>query len=364
MSRAKLDKIAPIITKVVDGEDISAKESEEVFTQIFLHDKKGYHYAILASSLHAKGETADELLGLCLASQKLGNKIRLRVASKKIIDVSGTGGGFLKTFNVSTTASFIAAVAGYTVPKESFYSITSPTGSADLFAAFGVNIAELSAAKIKRTLEKVGICATYAPFISPNLKARGTLFRQALLNNGIKIRTPFHLTSNLSTSVKMHYRLYGCYSEKYLEIIAQLLSKLGFKKSLTVYGFPGIPEISNVGPTTIVEQIGPKLKKYTLNPRDLGVRKARPKDIQTGGKDQNIIDFLRILKGQEVGPKADLTAVNAGAAFYVLGDVKSFKEGTVKAKGIIKSGQGFKKLEELVNTVGDKKLLNDWKQKI
>ncbi|KKU91953.1 MAG: Anthranilate phosphoribosyltransferase [Microgenomates group bacterium GW2011_GWA1_48_10] len=360
MINSRLNKIVPLIARVVDGQNISAKESEEAFTQIFLHDTAGYHYATFVAAIHAKGETADELLGLCLASKKLGNQIKLNTPINKIIDLSGTGGGSLKTVNVSTTASFIVAAASYAVPKESFYGITSPTGSADLFAAFGIDIAKLTAVKIKKTLEKVRICATYAPFISPKLKARGLLFKKAFIENGLKIRTPFHLVSNLSSSVEMTHRIYGCYSEKYLEILGELLTKLGYKRFLTFCGFPGIPEISNIGKTTVVEQDGKKPRKYILTPKDLGVRKSKLEEIKTGGKEQNIIDFLRILQGKERGPKADLAAINAAAAFYVLGESKSIAGSVPKALKIIKGGKAFKVLERLVKEVGDPKLLKLW----
>ena len=158
----------------------------------------------------------------------------------------------------------------------------------------------------------------------------------------------------------MNHRIYGCYSERYLEILAKLFAKLGFKRTLTFYGEIGLPEISNVGETVIVEQDGTKLKKYTVKPKDLGVKEAKEKDIKTGGKEQNISNFVNILKGKEKGPKADLVAVNAGASLYSLEDVKTIEEGTQKAQEILGNGEAYVKLEKLIQKIGSSSLLNNF----
>ena len=136
-----------------------------------------------------------------------------------------------------------------------------------------------------------------------------------------------------------------------------MFSKLGYKKTLTFYADIGLPEISNVGKTTIVEQSGENIKRYTVNPSDLGVKEAKEDDIKTGGKEQNIVDFVRILKGQEKGPKADLVAINAGAALYALEDTKTIKEGVQKSKEILREGETYRILEKLVSKLGDPKSL-------
>ncbi|KKQ97468.1 MAG: Anthranilate phosphoribosyltransferase [Candidatus Woesebacteria bacterium GW2011_GWB1_39_12] len=363
-SLSKLDKIVPLMAKVVDGNNLTAKESEKVFTDIFLYDKEAYHLTAVSAGIHAKGETPDELLGFCKAHLKLGTKLKPKVSARKTTDLSGSGGAFLKTFNVSTTASFIVAAVGYTVAKQAFWGVTSPTGSADIFSAFGVNILKLSAKKVENTLENVGICPLHIAPISPRLKNRGKISRKMFIEKGIRIKSPFHLVSNATSPVPMMYRVYGIYSEKYLETLAELFFKLGYKKTLTFHGVDGLPEISNVGRTIIVEQIGDKFNRYTVTPSDLGIKKATIDEIKTGGREQNIIDFLKILMGKEKGPKADLTAVNAAASLYVMGETKSIAEAVPKAQEIIKSGEGFKVLEKLVNYQGNPKLLKEWLNKI
>ncbi len=352
-----LHHITPLLAKLVDGHDLTTAESEKLFSTIFLYDTTGFHFTALMSAIHAKGETADELLGLIDVNRNLAEKLSVNVSPNKITDLSGTGAGTFKTLNVSTAASFVIAASGYTVAKACYYGITSSTGSADLFMEFGIDIAKLSKEIIEKTLEEIKICPFYIPFISPKLENRGKLFRMVYINNQLKVRTPAHLTTNIFSPLPITHRTYGCYSPKYLEVLANLFMKLGFTRTLTFYAEIGMPEISNVGKTTIVEQNGNNIKKYEVYPSDLGIAEATEDQIQTGGKDQNLQDFITILKGKERGPKADLVAVNAGASLYALGDVDTLREGVAKAKQILNSGEGYKVLEQLVSKVGNLKML-------
>lgn len=364
MAVSKLDAIVPLIAKVVDGEDLTTKEAEKVFTHIFLYDKEGFHFATFMAAIHAKKETADELFGFVNTHLKLGVELKPKISPEKTTDLSGSGGGLIKTFNVSTTASFIVAASGYTVLKNAFWAITGTTGSADIFDAFGVSVVKLSKRKIEKSLERVGICPIYYPLISPRLTNRGEISRKIYLEKNIHVKTPFHLASNVTTPVPMKYRIYGLYSRRYLEIIAKLFSKLKYKKTLTFYGEGGLPEVSNIGKTIVVEQDESRFKEYTINPSNLGVKKAKVSEIKTGGKEKNIIDFLRVLLGKEKGPKADLVAINAAASLYVMGESKSIAESVPKAKEIIKSGEGFRVLEKLVKYQGDTKLLKYWLSRV
>ena len=357
----KLHEIDTILAKLVDGNDLSAKEAEKLIYHIFVYDTDGMHYATWVGALHAKGETADELLGFLNATAKLAVKFKVSGFDiNKTTDLSGTGGGNFKSINVSTAASFVVAAAGFIVAKEAYYAVTSPTGSADIFVAFGVDFPKLTKEKVEQVLKEVGICPIFAPFISPKLANRSKISRKYFGEREVRVRSPFHLAANIYSPLPMKHRIYGCYSEKYLEVLAGLFKKLGFKRSLTFYAEIGLPEISNVGKTTIVEQNGNNIKKYVVEPKDVGVAEAKEEAIKTGGKEQNIIDFVEILKGKQKGAKSDLVAINAGAALYALENVKTLADGTKKAQEILKSGEGYKKLEQLINKIGSLELLKKY----
>lgn len=363
MARTKMAITNQSLEKVVDGGNLSAKEAERAFTNVFLNDKEGYHHLALCASLHAKGETLDELLGLCRSTAKLGNKLTPKVPAREITDLSGTGGGKIKTINVSTAASFIVAGAGYTVAKQAIFGITSPTGSADVFSAFGIDTYKLGLNQVNQTLEKVGICPFYIAPLSPKLKNRSVLSKKVFVEKGISIKTPLHIAAFAYSPTSLKRRIYGCYSEKYLEVLGKLFSELGNEKTLVLYGADGIPEASNVGKTVVVEQAGKNIKKYILTPKDFGLKKSRVDEIRTGGKERNIIDFLRVLSSKEKGAKRDLVIANASASLYAMGEVNNFKEGTMQAEQILDKGMAFKKLEELIKELGSKKQFENWKRK-
>jgi len=353
----KLHEIDSLLAKLVDGQSLTIKEAEELTYNIFIYDTDGMHFATWVGAIHAKGETADELLGFLNATRRLAVQFDLKVNPDKITGLSGTGGGNFKSFNVSTTASFVVAGAGYTIANEVYFAATSPTGSADVFTELGVDFQKLSKEQIEQTLKDIGICPVITPFISPNLTNRGKIALKFFVERQVRVHSPFHLVSNLQLPLSMNSRIYGCYSERYLETLANLFMKMGYKKTLTFYADIGMPEISNVGTTIIVEQSKSKIKKYTVKPSDLGIKEAKKENVKTGGKKQNIVDFVRILQGKERGAKSDLVAINAGASLYALGDVKSLKEGTEKAQQILASGVGFDKLKKLIALIGSSDLL-------
>ena len=353
----KLHVIDLILAKLVDGNNLNTEETEKLIFHIFLYDTEGYHLATFIGAIHAKGETEDELLGFLNATKSLTTKIDLGIDSNKVTDLSGTGGGKFKSINVSTTASFIVAGAGYTVAKESYFASTSPTGSADVFTALGVDFFKLNKKQIEQTLKEIGICPVITPFISPRLTNRGKIVMKFFVERQIGVLSPFHLVSNLQLPLIINHRIYGCYSSKYLDVFARLFRKMAYKKTLTFYADIGMPEISNVGYTTIVEQNGQKIKKYIIKAKDLGIKEANAKDIKTNGKVQNIFDFVNILKCKNSGPKADLAIINAAAALFALEDVKTLKEGVNKAKQILNDGKAYLKLEKLIKRIGNLDLL-------
>lgn len=359
-----LQKIVPLIAIVSAGENLTAEESEKIFKTIFLYDTDGYHFAVFMSALHAKGETADELVGLINAYKNLATPLNISANPAMVTDLSGTGAGKIKTMNVSTAASFIVAAAGYTVGKASYFGVTSPTGSADIFAALGIDIAKLDKKTIETTLEEIHICPFYVPFFSPNLVNRGNLFKKVYRDTGIKVSTTAHLATNAFSPFLLKQRIYGCYSEKYLEVLAEMFAKLNFTRTLVFSSEIGIPEIVNVGKTRIVEQNGDNIKSYYVSPKDLGVKTATIEEIQATSKDQNIIDFLCVLQTKNRNAKEDLVIINAGAGLYALKDVETIQEGVIKARAILSSGAAYEVLQKLVKNIGNFEMLQTLNRKI
>jgi anthranilate phosphoribosyltransferase len=355
--------INQVISKVMEGRHLTAQETEAAFTTIFNKDTEGYQYLALCTALHTKGETADELLGICRTTQKLGITIPVPSSAESVTDLCGTGGGVIKTINVSTLASCIVAASGVTVIKQAMFGITSPTGSADVFKAFGIDVFSLTLTQVKHALKTVYLCPVFISALSPKLQNRSRLVRLVFAEKGVKIKSPFNLATFAYSPTKLTKRIYGCYSEKYLITLAQLFYKLGNEKTLVVHGVGGLPEASNFGQTVIVEQNMDRIQRYVLTPKDFGVQKSTVNAIRSGGRDENICDFLRILDGKEMGPKRDLVLINAATSFYVLGKVATFEQGTDLARSILEQRLASQKFEQLVRVLGDSQLLKIWRTK-
>lgn len=359
----KLEVATGLIRKVVDGGNLTVKEARRVFSDVFRYDDEGYHLLSLVSALHAKGETADELWGFCQSTLNLGKKILPSIDPENTTDLAGTGAGKIKTINVSTAASFVVASAGVTVAKQAYFGQRSPTGSADVFGSFGIDVLGLTPKMVKAVLEDIGVCPLYLPAMSPKMKNRAEIAKKIFVEKGLGIGSIFHLAAFASSPVPMSRRVYGCYSRRYLRVLARLFQKLGYARSMIVNGVGGIPEVSVIGDTYVVEQNGSDITDYRLKPGDFSLRKSRVDDIMTSGRDQNIVDFLRIIYGAERGPKCDLVLANASASLFVMGNADSLSEGVVLSRNLISSGKAACKLEKLVERLGKRSLLEEWMSK-
>lgn len=362
MYNKKLNSITNLVAKVVNGENLTAIESETVFSKIKI-DEAGYYFTALSCAMHAKGETADELFGLCESNRRLGIRITPNIPDYKITDLAGTGGSRIKTINVSTAASFIVAASGVVVAKQAGFAQTSLTGSADIFREFGIEVFKLKKVEVEKTLEKIGICPFHLTPMSPELRERANIARKVFVEEGLKVSSPFHLAAFAYSPTNLKRRIYGCYSKKYLEILAKLFIKLGNERTLVIHGEGGIPEVSVVGETIIYEQFGGVLKNYKLKPKNFGLPKAKTDEIISGGRVQNVIDFLRIIYGKEKGAKVNMVIANASASLYVMGKVKNFKEGAKLSKKLLEKNFVEDKFESLVKFLGDITLLKLWKKR-
>ena len=359
-----LKSVVPLLRRMQGGEDLTSEEAFDALDTILEYDETGYYYLALNFGIMIKGPTADELYGFCQTYDKRSVKLQPDVPYELITDLSGTGGDRLKTFNVGTTASFIVAAAGLYVAKQTFRSFTGVSGSSDIFEAFGVHVpfADGDPQEVERTLEQVGIAAYYYPSFGTGL-ATWPRVEKKFIDAGLTFLEPPHLIAFAYAPVKMKSRVYGVFSEQYLEVLARLLRKLGFERGMTVHGLDGIDEVSNIGETRICEFEGDRIHSYTIAPHDLGLKKATYDDIKGASREQSIIDFVSILFGLERGPKLDIVLANAAATLCVTGKAKSLKEGVAVARSIIDDGLASDKLEALVHLKGAPEELGRWKKK-
>jgi anthranilate phosphoribosyltransferase len=326
------------IRMLAGGTDLSAEDSKKAMTSIFSGESTPAQTAAFLSLLAVKGETPTEIAAFAEVMREHAAKVHPKV-SGTLVDVCGTGGDAVKTFNVSTTAMFLVAAAGVAVAKHGNRSFTSKCGSADVLEALGADLAK-TPQEIEEMIEKIGVGFMYAQHHHPAMKYVASIRKE------LGIRTVFNILGPLSNPAGARAQLMGVYSPSLTEKMAEVFKKLGAEKALVVYGNPGIDELSTLGETKVSELSFGVVKNYIVSPEDFGLRRAKPKDLAGGAPEENAKILLGVLRGEDAGPRRDIILLNAAAGIMVGGGADDLSGGLEAAKEALDSGAAYRKLEE------------------
>lgn len=338
--------IKEAIKKIVAKNDLSYDEAYRVMNEIMSGETSAVEnaaYLAALSTKSTKAETIDEIMGSAAAMRD--HALKVDTEGMDVLEIVGTGGDHAGSINISTTASFIIAAAGVKVAKHGNRAASSKSGAADCLEALGVNI-DISPEKCTELLKKIGITFMFAQKYHASMKYVGAIRKE------LGIRTVFNILGPLTNPARPSYMLLGVYDEYLLEPLAKVLTGLGVKRGLVVYGQDCLDEISISAPTSVCEFADGDLSRYVIAPEDFGIETAHKSDIIGGSPEENAAVSLAILKGEQ-GHKTDIVLLNAAAAIYVGQKAKSIKDALAVAKETITSGAALNKLEEL------KKLSNE-----
>ncbi len=318
-------------------EDLSRGETEELFGALMDGELSEAMKAAMLVALAMKGEAPAEIAGAAAAMRRRVIAIPHQV--DRVVDTCGTGGDGKGTFNISTAAALVAAAAGVPVAKHGNRSVSSRSGSADVLAALGVAI-DKTPEEAGRALESIGIAFLFAPRLHPAMK------QVMPVRQELGVRTLFNVLGPLTNPAGARRQVMGVYAEHLVEVIGRVLLELGCEHALVVHGADGLDEITTTGPTRVAEVRAGGLEVYDLEPRDLGVERARPEDLLGGSPEDNAELFTAVLGGAG-GPLADVTALNAAAAIYAGGVAPDLPAGLARARDAMRSGAAAEKLQEL-----------------
>lgn len=332
-----------VISKILGGEDLTETEAENVMRTIMSGEATPAQIASFLTALRLKGETIEEITACARVMRQFASRINPKVEGT-LVDTCGTGGDKIKTFNISTAVSLVAAGAGIPIAKHGNRSVTSKAGSADVMEALGVKI-DLEPPKVERCIEEIGYGLMFAPVFHGAMKYATPVRRE------IGIRTVFNILGPLTNPANARAQVLGVYERSLVETLANVLGKLGIERAMVVHGLDGLDEISNLGKTQISELKSGEVKTYFVEPRDFGFDPAKPEDIKGYDRETNAILLLKLLKGGN-GPRRDIVLMNSAAAIIVGGKASDFKEGVEVAKGSIDSGNAYKKLLDLIKATG------------
>ena len=308
------------------------------------------------AALAEKGETADEIAAFVRALRDKSIPPPIEPAwreSREILDVVGTGGDRLGTFNISTGAALICAAAGVTVAKHGNRAVTSQAGSADVLEALGVRI-DLAPSDAVSSLRERNFAFFFAPAWHPAFRHIAPA-RKLCAERGQ--RTIFNYLGPLLNPARPSVMLVGVPRPELCEPIARVLQSLGVRRAMVVCGSvqdPGttvhgcIDELSTLGDNTVAEFYQERgFAGSTLSPEQFPLQEATLVDLLGSDRHSNAEIIRRIFRGEDRGPRRDAILLNAAAALFVAGKSKSLVEGWELAGAIIDNGQAKRKLEEL-----------------
>ena len=333
--------IKEAIVKIVQKQDLTYDEAYSVMNEIMSGETTPTQNAAFLAALStksAKAETTAEISGCAAAMRDHATKVE---HGFDVLEIVGTGGDNAGSFNISTTSAMVIAAAGVKVAKHGNRAASSKCGAADCLEALGVNI-DLSPDKCRELLDKVGICFLFAQKYHTSMKYVGAIRKE------LGFRTVFNILGPLTNPANPQYIVLGVYDEYLVQPIAQVLTTLGMKRGMVVYGQDKLDEISLSSPTTVCEFRDGWYKTYTIQPEDFGFAKCDKSELVGGTPEENAEITRAILKGEDRGSKRSAVLMNAGAAIYVGGKADSFAEGVKKAAELIDSGAALEVLSNFV----------------
>ena len=334
--------IREAIIKIVNKEDLTYDEAKATMLEIMRGETTPTQNAAFLAALSTKStraETIDEISGCAEAMRSLATPVPH--PGMEVLEIVGTGGDNAHSFNISTTAAMVIAAAGVKVAKHGNRAASSLSGTADCLEALGVNIRQ-DPDKCLEMLKEAGFCFMFAQQYHSAMKYVGPIRRE------LGFRTVFNILGPLSNPAKPEYFLLGVYDEYLVEPVAKVLSSLGVKKALVVYGQDKLDEISISAPTTICELRDGFYRTSVIAPEDFGLVRGTKDEIVGGTPEENAQITRGILGGKIQGSRRGIVLLNAGAALYTAGKTASIGDGVKLAAEMIDSGKASETLKKVI----------------
>jgi anthranilate phosphoribosyltransferase len=326
-----------IIGKVATGATLTVDEMQLALEMMTAGEATPAQMGAFLMALRVRGETVEEITG---AAKLMRAKMTKVEAPKGAVDIVGTGGDGIGTFNVSTCASLVAAGAGVPIAKHGNRSVSSLSGASDVLAALGVKL-DVPPSRIAEEIREAGVGFIWAPMHHAALK------HWAPIRGELGIRTVFNLLGPICNPAGVTRQVVGVFSWQWVEPIANVLHNLGSEHVWVVHGHDGLDELTTTGATEVAELKDGKITVFEVTPADAGLAPAKLADLRGGDAATNAGAVRRLLAGER-SPFRDIVLLNAGAALVVGGKAANLTDGVALAAHSIESGAAAKALEMLV----------------
>ncbi len=336
------------VDDLIRGKSLSRQDSRELFSQILKNEQPDLQQGAFLAAITAKGATPEEIAGIWEAIYEIDTvKVHPEVDGP-LVENCGTGMDSIKTFNISTAASIVAATDGIKMAKHGARAITSKCGAVDILEALGVDV-ECDVSLVQRSIERAGIG------IFNGMSGRvhpAALYR---ILSQIRFGTILNIAGSLANPALPTYGVRGVYSKEMVLPIARAMREIGYRRAMVVHGtsadgLRGMDEISTLGETTVAELTEEgEILEYTLRPGDLGIKIGSEAAIlHCGDRNDEALSLLRVLGGVERGDRRDIVCLNAAPLLYLMGRASDIKEGVQEAWDILDSDRPLRKLKAWV----------------
>ena len=332
-------KAQDALTRVIEHREIFHDEMLDLMRQIMKGEMSLLMVAAILTGLRVKKETVGEITAAAQVMREMSTRIEI-ADSAKLVDIVGTGGDGAHTFNISTTAMFVAAAAGAKVAKHGGRSVSSSSGSADVLEALGANIM-LTPAQVGECLEKTGIGFMFAPNHHSAMKNVAPIRRE------MGVRTIFNILGPLTNPASAPNTLLGVFHPDLVGILVRVMERLGAKHVMVVYGKDGMDEISLGAATMVGELNDGKISEYEIHPEDFGLQMSSNRSLRVENSAESK-EMIYATLANTPGTAREIVVLNAGTALYVANVAESIQQGITLARDAIASGAARTKLDEFV----------------
>ncbi|QDT75047.1 anthranilate phosphoribosyltransferase [Lacipirellula limnantheis] len=322
------DTFTTLLGRLAAGEDLTAGEMTEAMGAIMSGDRPKGEIGLFLTSLAAKGETAEEVAGAARALRAHMTPIRSRY--DRLLDTCGTGGGGSNLFNVSTTAALVIAATGVPVAKHGNRSITSRSGSADVLAELGVNIAA-TIPQVQRCLDELGICFCFAPLMHPAMK------HVAEVRKELGMRTIFNVLGPLANPAHASHQLLGAGRPELRPLLASALRMLDVERALVVSGEDGLGEATLTGRTLATDVSRGEEHEVVYRPEDFGLAVQSLDAARVESPAESAAIVRGVLAGQ-AGAARDIVILNAACGLITVDQALEPTTAAKRAAEAIDSG--------------------------
>lgn len=330
------DAFKPLLARLADGATLSEADAESFFAAALRGEPTPAQVAAAVTAMRLRGETVGEITACARVMRRAALTLK---HPHQVVDVCGTGGTGIPTYNVSTAVAMVAAGAGLKVAKHGNRTMTRRSGSADVLTALGVNISA-NLEQQRRALDEAGVCFLFAP------AHHGAMRHVSPIRQELGFRTVFNLLGPLANPAGAQRQVLGVFGPRWVEPLARVLGALGVERAWVVHG-EGLDEMTTTGTTQVAEWRDGGVRLFNVTPEAVGLPRAALSDLTGGDPAFNAEAIGELLDGK-TGPYRDIVLLNTAAALLVADKVETLQEGVFAAAAAIDDGHARLALERLV----------------